>query len=272
MRFQRGKNMQVNTIENREDYVSIKELIDAINQKYMLYSYNSKNSVVRSTKQLLEKKIVSTIKKENSIDYFQEDRGRKFYLINRESVNTLMDLLEKYIFSRSQLDKRDIVIYNQQLSEIGDGSRKDKTLKELQLKKSPDYLEDRELQSAEKCIIRIVKNNVYNTSYDPVHKVVNKIVEFTINSYEDFAEAFKAHFNRQFEEKLNHDLNMIKSEITFQNSMMQQYTSFNQVEYITDYCLRELHTIKYNDTFIITKGYSKYDIKLQNPLVWYCRK
>lgn len=56
LRFPRGKNMQISTIENREDYVSIKELMDAINQKYMLYSYNSKNNIVRAKRQLLEKK------------------------------------------------------------------------------------------------------------------------------------------------------------------------------------------------------------------------
>ena len=58
--------MQVSTIENREDYVSIKELVDLIDKKYILHLHSSKNDVDKLAKLALEKKIISTIKKENN--------------------------------------------------------------------------------------------------------------------------------------------------------------------------------------------------------------
>lgn len=270
--FKEAKDMQVSTIENREDYVSIKELVDLIDKKYILHLHNSKKDVDKLAKLALEKKIISTIKKENNIDYIQENRGKKVYLINRGSINALMNLLEKYIISRPQFTRHDEVLYSKQLAKISDGSQKDKTLKELQIQKSSDYLEGKSLENAKNCIIQIIDNNLYNTTYDSTRKVVEKIEEFAADSYDDFAEAFKIHFNQAFGEKLTYDLNKVKTEIIFQNSFKQKYSSFNQIAYIKDYCLRELHTVKYDDTFIIIKGYSEYDIKLQNPLTWYCRK
>ena len=121
--------MQVSTIENREDYVSIKELVDLIDKKYILHLHNSKKDVDKLAKLALEKKIISTIKKENNIDYIQENRGKKVYLINRGSINALMNLLEKYIISRPQFTRHDEVLYSKQLAKISDGSQKDKTLK-----------------------------------------------------------------------------------------------------------------------------------------------
>lgn len=253
--------MALKNFEDYSNYVSISEVIKIFDKKYKLFENNNNSGVVSkynaNLKDSLKKKITFTIKEQkNGIDYVKQTNDKRQYLISYQSVPTLMRLLENYVIERSitmndqALKKRDDAIQSRQLSNISK-NRMDRSLivTEIQNKMRSidfDQLDNEAAEVADKM------------AYD----WLPKITETDLQKYEQI--------NSDFEKQLIQSLQLTKLEITFQNGLQHRYTEFDQAGYIKDYCLRELHTVQIQGKRIIYRGYSKYDLKLQNPLYWYC--
>ncbi|WP_131501608.1 hypothetical protein [Lactobacillus crispatus] len=251
--------MELKNSVDYSNYISINELIKILDKKYGLFENNKnfeteRDEILRTS---VKRKIMRTIRKQkNSIDYVQRYDSKKQYLISYQSISTLTHLLENYFIKRSitmndqALKKRDDAIQSRQILDISkDKENRSLTLVEVQSK----------IQLMD---FNYLNNEVANAVNKVAYNLIPRVTQTDLQKYKQI--------NSDFEKQLLQDLQQTKSEIIFQNGLQHRYTKFDQAGYIKDYCLRELHTVRIQGKRIICRGYSKYDLKLQNPLYWYC--
>lgn len=251
--------MELKNSVDYSNYISINELIKILDKKYGLFE-NNKNfetehdEILRTS---VKRKIMRTIRKQkNSIDYVQRYDSKKQYLISYQSISTLTHLLENYFIKRSitmndqALKKRDDAIQSRQILDLS----KDQMNRSLIMTEIQNKMQFMNFNYLNSEVANAVKEVVYN--------LIPRITETTLQSYEQI--------NSSFEKRLIMDLQQTKLEIIFQNSLQHSYTKFDQVKYLEDYCLRELHTVQVQGKRIVYRGYSKYDLRLRKPLNWYC--
>lgn len=251
--------MELQNSVNYSNYISINELIKIFDKKYELFEDNNNFETKhdKSLKTSLKIEIIRTIKKQkNSIDCVKQPDGNRQYLIAYQSVSTLTHLLENYITKRSitmndqALKKRDDAIQSRQILDLS----KDQMNRSLIMTEIQNKMQFMNFNYLNSEVANAVKEVVYN--------LIPRITETTLQSYEQI--------NSSFEKRLIMDLQQTKLEIIFQNSLQHSYTKFDQVKYLEDYCLRELHTVQVQGKRIVYRGYSKYDLRLRKPLNWYC--
>ena len=130
----------------------------------------------------------------------------------------------------------------------------------MQIRTSGEYLDDQQFEKVENVFANW--ELLFGNSHDLISKI--KMISGDLLNY--------GQIDDDFENRLVRDMERVKLEVAYQNTLTDEPDQFDQVQYISDYFIRELHTVKIRGKQIVYEGYSKYDLKLQNPLEWYCYK
>lgn len=267
----RKKHVIMPSIDAKKNaYVSLREIIELANKKYKLFSSNKTFESIEQKNAIdtIKKKIITTLTEDTGIDC-QRFGNKREYRVNAADVNHLIDLLQDYFLKKSriftatglnerdqQLKKHDVLAI---ISSKNDKKARDKVLQEIE--KSDRYLTSEQMQKAEANVKRAITENVTDDCLD-LHEIIGDLNLVNLNHF----------YNEDFLQRLFKNIDTIKTSIIFQNSMKYTITEFHLADYLIDYYLRELHVVYVNNQRIRCEGYSEYDVKLKDPICWYCQK
>ena len=268
----RKKHVIMPSIDAKKNaYVSLREIIELANKKYKLFSSNKTFESIEQKNAIdtIKKKIITTLTEDTGIDC-QRFGNKREYRVNAADVNHLIDLLQDYFLKKSRLftvaglSERDQRIKKHDINLAIQNSENDKTARDRvlqKIEKSDRYLTHKQMHEAERNVKEAITENVADDCLD-VHEVIGDL---------DLG-GLKRFYNDAFLQQLFKNLDTIKTSIIFQNSMKYTISEFHLVDYLVDYYLRELHVVYVNNQRIRCEGYSEYDIKLKDPICWYCQK
>lgn len=265
----------MNNCEMYQGYVSIYELIDMLNEKYKFldndsifdsYFFAENDHDEKLIDELTAKIITAIQKSKNYVDYLDpQDNDTMTYLIDVHSIRNVEVALHYYLEAKSSimnpqaLKERDNKLQSDQITKIAK-DQVDKKRILVQIRTSGEYLDDQQFEKVENAFANW--ELLFGNSHDLISKI--KMISSDLLNY--------GQIDDDFENRLVRDMERVKLEVAYQNTLTDEPDQFDQVQYISDYFMRELHTVKIRGKQIVYEGYSKYDLKLQNPLEWYCYK
>lgn len=272
---QTNEEKAMNNCEMYQGYVSIYELIDMLNEKYKFldndsifdsYFFAENDHDEKLIDELTAKIITAIQKSKNYVDYLDpQDNDTMTYLIDVHSIRNVEVALHYYLEAKSSimnpqaLKKRDNKLQSDQITKIAK-DQVDKKRILVQIRTSGEYLDDQQFEKVENVFANW--ELLFGNSHDLISKI--KMISGDLLNY--------GQIDDDFENRLVRDMERVKLEVAYQNTLTDEPDQFDQVQYISDYFIRELHTVKIRGKQIVYEGYSKYDLKLQNPLEWYCYK
>lgn len=255
----------------KNEYVSLREIIELANKKYKFFFSNKNFESIeqKNTVDTIKKKIIMTLTKDTGID-FQRFGNKQEYRVNVTDVNYLISLLQDYFLKKSKLftaaglSERDQRLKKHDINLVIKNSENDKKARDRvlqEIEKSDRYLTKEQMHEAEKNVKQAISRNVADDCLN-LHEAIGDL---------DLG-GLKCFYNDAFLQRLFKDVAIIRTSIIFQNSMRHTITKFHLVDYLIDYYLRELHVVYVNNRRIRCEGYSEYDVKLKDPICWYCQK
>lgn len=248
--------MQAVNLTNDLKRLSISDYIELMNKKYLLFD---NNDVDKASKVDAYRKYIIKLVKKHHIKHYSE--GKIKYLFDWEQIQELQELTESYFLKKQNqnLSEKDRKLRNSEIAGIleregkcNDKKERDKVIGEIK------FLTSKEIMEEENKLNELVYTTIDNRPGDPV-----LLIKQHLKGENRFDDSF---FNQ-----LEKALSKLKEDTIFYNSThIERLLEFNQLAYISDYLKMELYVEKYKDKYeVIRLGFSKYNIKLSDPLRYY---
>lgn len=248
--------MQVANLTNDHKKVSISDYIELMNKKYLLFN---NNDVDKTNKVDAYRKYVTKLVKKHHIKHYSE--GRTKYLFDWEQIQELQELTQSYFLNkqRQNLNQKDRELRDLEIARILEKKGKCNCKKERdKVIGKVKFLTDKEIVKEEDKLNRLVYSTIDNQTLDPVLLIKQRLES-------------ENRFDDEFFKQLAKALEKLKNETMFRNATnKEKLLGLNQMTYISDYLKMKLYIEEYEDKYeVIRFGFSKYNIKLNNPFQYY---
>ena len=228
----------MNNCEMYQGYVSIYELIDMLNEKYKFldndsifdsYFFAENDHDEKLIDELTAKIITAIQKSKNYVDYLDpQDNDTMTYLIDVHSVRNVEVALHYYLEAKSSimnpqaLKERDNKLQSDQITKIAK-DQVDKKRILVQIRTSGEYLDDQQFEKVENAFANW--ELLFGNSHDLISKI--KMISGDLLNY--------GQIDDDFENRLVRDMERVKLEVAYQNTLTDEPDQFDQVQYISDY-------------------------------------